>query len=306
MKSQLLIKPKRSSFYQRSLFLIAFNMYFFVAHAQEYKNLILLPGLNLNVHYSAGQEQRAKDIATLCHNAIDYNSKLLGFKPEVTLLVLSAEDWINHTSFPLYGMPHYTDNKTLIVASSDNEFWKSMVPPLQGLSSDVVTKVQKTYSKQDGSLSMQPFFDLLVLHELGHAFHIQGKLNMQRKWMGELFCNVLLHTYIAENEPAQLDALTIFPQMIENAGTAGYKFLSLTDFENKYNEIAVQHPTNYGWYQCRLHNGAKNIYDAGGKIIFQKLWVALQKEQTPLNDEQFANLLSNQVHSSVADVMLKW
>ncbi len=153
---------------------------------------------------------------------------------------------------------------------------------------------------------MQPFFDLLVLHELGHAFHIQGNLNMQRKWMGELFCNILLHTCIAENESSLLDALTVFPHIVENAGSEKFIFISLKDFENKYNEIATKHSTNYGWYQCRLHNAAKNINDAGGKNALQLLWVALQKEQDPLADEQFATLLSTHVHSSVADVMLKW
>jgi hypothetical protein len=123
----------------------------------------------------------------------------LGSKPEVTLLILNHEDWNKHTSFPVYGMAHYTDQKTLVVASSDNAFWKS-----------------------------------------------------------------------------------------------------------KYREIAEQHPVNYGWYQCRLQNAAKNIYDAGGTASLQLLWKALQKEQQPLTDEEFAGLLSNHVHSSVADVMQKW
>jgi hypothetical protein len=306
MKPYLLFTLNQNRFILISVFLIFFSFFVSVIHAQNYKNLVLLPGYNIEVYYSGGQEERAKTIATRCQKAIDYNSKLFDFKPEVTLVILSPEDWSKHTSFPVYGMPHYTDQKTLIVASSDNAFWKSMVPPLDGLSSAVVSNIKNTYSREDGSLSMQPFFDLLVLHELGHAFHIQGKLNMQRKWMGELFCNILLHTYIAENEPAQLDALTLFPHMVENAGTSGYKFTSLPDFENKYREIAEQHPVNYGWYQCRLQNAAKNIYDAGGTASLQLLWKALQKEQQPLTDEEFAGLLSNHVHSSVADVMQKW
>jgi hypothetical protein len=306
MKPCLLFNLKQKRLNLLSLFLIAFSFFSSVIHAQNFKNLVLLTGYNIEVYYSGGQEERAMTIASRCQKAIDYNSKLLGFNPEVTLLILSPEDWSHHTSFPLYGMPHYTDKKTLIVASSDNEFWNSMIPPLNGLTSDVVTKIKNSYSKKDGRLSMQPFFDLLVLHELGHAFHIQANLNMQRKWMGELFCNLLLHTYITENEPTQLDALTVLPNMVENAGTAGYKFLTLHDFENKYREIAEQHSTNYGWYQCRFHNAAKNIYDVAGKEALQKLWIALQKEQTPLTDEQFVTLLANQVHSVVADVMLKW
>ena len=46
---------------------------------------------------------------------------------------------------------------------------------------------------------------------------------------GELFCNILLHTYIAENEPEQLSALTVFPQMVIAGGTDGFVYTSLSD-----------------------------------------------------------------------------
>ncbi len=153
---------------------------------------------------------------------------------------------------------------------------------------------------------MQPFFDLLALHELGHAFHIQGGLTMQRKWMGELFCNMLLHTYIADNEPDQLDALTLFPEMVVAAGTTGYKFTTLNEFEKNYTELGQKHPKNYGWYQCRLHVAAKNIYNAKGKKVLVKLWNTLRSTSDKMEDKQFASLLKRKVHRSVADVMLKW
>jgi hypothetical protein len=300
MKTQSILKLLR-----HSLFLIAGIFYFTIASAQ-YEELQQLNGFEAKIHYSAGHQQRAKDIATQTKNAIDYNSKLLGFKPEVTLLVLSPDDWSKHTSFPVYGMPHYTINKTLIIAASDNDFWKSFIPPLQQLSAPLAERIRKTYSTNDGKLSMQPFFDLLALHELGHAFHIQGGLTMQRKWMGELFCNILLHTYIAEREPGQLPALTAFPEMVVSAGTQGFSFTTLDELEKNYELITTQHPKNYGWYQSRLHVAAKNIYNRGGKEVLVKLWKALGSTSEKMNDKQFASFLKRKVHKSVADVMLKW
>jgi len=41
---------------------------------------------------------------------------------------------------------------------------------------------------------------------------------MQRLWMQELFCNIMLHTYIAENEPQNLPALELFPEMVVSGG----------------------------------------------------------------------------------------
>lgn len=65
-------------------------------------------------------------------------------------------------------------------------------------------------------------------------------------------------------------------------------------------------PKNYGWYQCRFHSAAKDIYDAGGKMVMKKLWHTLKKDQETMTSEEFAAMLKNEVHPSVADVYLKW
>ncbi|HEY6626363.1 MAG TPA: hypothetical protein VIZ21_05365, partial [Ignavibacteriaceae bacterium] len=159
---------------------------------------------------------------------------------------------------------------------------------------------------ENGGLLMQAFFDLLAIHEIGHAYHHQAGVNVQRMWMGELFCNILLHTYIAENEPEQLPALTVFPQMVIAGVKEEYKFTSLTDVEERYEEIGQKYPKNYSWYQCRWHSAAGDIYDASGVEAFVKFWNAFSDQREKLNDEELAVFLSEKVHQSIADVMLKW
>jgi hypothetical protein len=204
-------------------------------------------------------------------------------------------------------MPHYDDKRSLlIIASENNEFWKSFIPPIEQLPKELADKISSTYVDENGGLSMQAFFDLLAIHEIGHAFHFQAGVNVQRMWMGELFCNILLHTYIAENEPEQLSALTIFPQMVIAGGKEEYKYTSLTDIEERYEEIGQKYPKNYGWYQCRWHSAAGNIYDAGGADTFVKLWNAFSEQREKLNDVELAAFLAENVHQIVADVMLKW
>ncbi len=124
--------------------------------------------------------------------------------------------------------------------------------------------------------------------------------------MGELFSNILLHTYIAENEPDQLPALTIFPQMVIAGGKEDYKYTSLNDIEDHYEEVGQKYPKNYGWYQCRWHSSSKNIYDTGGVETFVRLWIALSEQKETLNDEKFTALLSEKVHQSIADVIINW
>ncbi|HRJ31022.1 MAG TPA: hypothetical protein PLV21_03335 [Cyclobacteriaceae bacterium] len=272
---------------------------------QALEKLTKLSLTELDAYCSNSFERPSTVIAQRLANALRYNEQLLGFKPSVTLLVLSAADWGNYTSFPVYGMPHYTDTKTLVVAIEDNPFWQSFIPPLDQLPNELADQIRKTYSK-DGKLTMQPFFDLLAIHELGHAFHTQCGLNMQRMWMGELFCNIFLHTYVAEKEPEALPALTVFPNMVVAAGAKEYTYTRLQDIEERYNEIGQQHAKNYGWFQCRWHAGAGKIYDAGGKAVTVKLWSALKEQKEKLDDDSLVTLLEQKTHKSLADLIRNW
>lgn len=274
--------------------------------AQNYDILTELKGYKTKVYLSQGNDERAKIIAARCDNAINYFNGIINFTPDVTLLILNQEDWWKFTNFPVYGMAHYNDDKTLIIAAEDNDFWKSFIPPVDKLPEELANKIKTAYTDKDGNLSMMAFFDLLALHELGHAFHFQADLRMQRLWMGELFANIFLHTYIAENEPENLPALTVFPEMVVAGGTAGYRYTSLKDIEERYEEIGQKYPQNYGWYQSRWHSAAKNIYYAGGKEVFINLWTSLKAQREKLSDAEFADFLIRNVHQSVADVMLDW
>ena len=304
------MKPSKISARQYQLTFWSYILLFLstsTVSAQSFEDLNHLEGSKTKTYYSNGSKEQAETMAKRCDNVMSFYKSLLNFEPSVTLLVLSPDDWGKYTKFPVYGMPHYNDAKTLIVASDDNDFWKSFIPPLAQLPKELAHQISNTYSDKDNSLSMRGFFDLLAIHELGHAFHEQGGLTMQRKWMGELFANILLHTYITEKEPELLPALTVFPQMVvSSTKKSDLKFTTLNELESNYNLIVQKYPLIYGWYQCRWHKSAGEIYESGGTRAFKKLWQTLKKEKEPLDDIKFAKLLSNKVHQSVANVQLKW
>jgi hypothetical protein len=278
------------------------------ARGQELDQLNTLSNYASEIYYSTGHEKRAVLIAGRVDRAMVYYQGLLGFKPEVTLLILSPSDWTKYTkSGAVYGMPHYLPgSKVLVVAAEDNPFWKSFLPPLDKLPAGLRDQIQTVYKNENGSLSMQAFFDLLAIHELGHAFNGQAGLKMQRNWMGELYVNILLHTYIAENEPELLPALTVFPQMVIAGGAKDFKYTSLNDVETKYNEIGRDHPRNYGWYQCRWHAAAGRIYDAAGKQVNRKIWDALKNKARIETDEELAAFLETHADKSLADMIRNW
>ncbi len=270
--------------------------------------LEVLTGFTQTFYYSAGYEARAKSIAEFMEDAGKFFQAEIGFTPKAQLYILAQQHWKAIAAKPLhdvYGFPHNIDNSRLAIAAEDNDFWRSFLPDMDKLLPPLAAQVTKAYRQADGSYSMMPFFDLLALHELGHSYTAQAGLKMHRHWMGELFVNIMLHTYVAEKQPELLPALETFPNMIISGGTANYKYTSLEDFEKLYVTLGMG-PANYGWYQSRLHASSKDIYNAGGKEVLIKLWSALKKHQEAMTDEAFVAMLKNEVHPAVANVYLKW
>lgn len=269
--------------------------------------LEVLDGYIQTVYYSDGHKTRAQHIADFMEQAAAYFQKEIEFTPSTQMFILAPRDWKAYAAKPLqevYGFPHNVNSGQLVIAAEDNAFWNSMVPPVNQLPAHLATAVAKAYGQPNGSYSMMPFFDLLALHEMGHSYTSQADLKMQRHWMSELFVNIMLHTYIAEEQPELLPALETFPNTILAVGTASFKYTSLEDFETLYPTLGMG-PQNYGWYQCKLHSAAKDIYNEGGKTVLQKLWKALRNHQEKMTDLQFVEMLKD-VHPSVATVYLEW
>ncbi|MCW5899891.1 MAG: hypothetical protein KIT10_11545 [Flavobacteriales bacterium] len=245
-------------------------------------------------------------MAQLCLRTIEHMDELLGFRPEVELKVLLPDDWSAHTDFPVYGMPHYTSANVLVMAAVNNAMWDSFIPPMDKVPAESAREIRRVYGTPDGGISMQPFFDLLVLHELGHAYHLQKPAPTLRKWLDEQFCNILLHTFIAEREPARLDALTLMPRMVVDAGSEGFVFTTLRQLEENYDIVGQQHPRNYGWYQCRWHKAAADIHHEVGDLALRRLWAFQLSAPGDLSDAELARRLEHDVHPAMARVMTGW
>ena len=267
-----------------------------------------LDGYSQTLLYSHGQKERAKSIAVFMENAVTYFESEIGFVPKTQFYILAPKHWKSFAAKPVmevYGFPHNLDATRLVIAAEDNDFWRSYLPPIQQLPPSAALMITKAYGQEDGSHSMMAFFDLLALHELAHSYASQAGLQMHRNWLSELFANIMLHTFIAEKQKERLPALEAFPNLVVGGGTAEYKHTSLEDFEKLYSTMGMG-PKNYGWYQCKLHTAAKEIYNAGGKDTFNKLWKALKIHQEKMSDEELVKMLAKEVHPSVALVFSDW
>lgn len=274
-----------------------------------YPGLVPTKSTRVLAYCTPGHSQRARYLSELCSQAIDYlgRPEWLGFAPRVRLLVLGPADWKKYARIPTYGMPHTVDDSTLVVAAEDNPMWQGMVPPAERLTAAQAVAVRQVYHSAQGRPSMMPFYDLLALHELGHAFYRQAHLGRPRYWLDELFANLLLHTFVAEREPGLLPALELFPQLVVDGTDArGLTYTSLADFERQYGSMERVEPRNYGWYQCRLHRAAARIYGQQGAAALPALWRAFRQNTATYDDAQLAAFLQTRVGTELALVQTGW
>jgi hypothetical protein len=169
----------------------------------------------------------------------------------------------------------------LRVATDNNDFWRSF-GKIARLASpfDAYPRLKETYADEHGDLQMRRFFDLIAVHELAHAFEIQGGAVLPTLWLKELFANLALYTFIATKRPSELANLTTFPDaqsritlfniMIRLRGYTGFD-----DFDRHYpaaNPVAPMSDQNYGWYQLRFLLVVRDVFDHDGERALERLW----------------------------------
>jgi hypothetical protein len=72
-----------------------------------------------------------------------------------------------------------------------------------------VCEVARDIPDGAGGLDLQPFFDLITIHELGHAFDVLGALRPPTFWLSEIFFSLALHAFVATRLPASLPTFEV-------------------------------------------------------------------------------------------------
>jgi hypothetical protein len=272
---------------------------------QEYAGLHRLDEGPIPTFYSEGARTVALETVTRCQRARTYFTGLFGHNPPFKLLILSKTDWQVHTDEPTYGMPFARlKDSALVVAAENNDWWASSLPDMKTLPDSLRKRIFNTYSDRRGNVDLRPFFELLVLHEVGHAYHYVARLSMQRQWLEEFFATLMLHTYIEEQEPELSLVLNTLPKIrLSLADKTDLPYTTLQQLENNYEKIS---PKNYAWYQQRLHLVADKLYKKAGLAGLKNLWRVLKEHKEPLDDRNLIRLLGQKVHPVLADIFFHW
>ncbi len=269
-----------------------------------------LPGLqrltefSFPVHSSRGLEEHARTLAVRFARTHDFLCATFDMAPRVGLLVVSAGDWASyaHPSFPIYALTYYRDGQ-VVTGGRDSTFWHPFVETIAAAAPDLLSELRAVYGRPDGDIDLTPHTDWWVVHDLGHAFHVQIPYWFPRVWLMEFFADLCLYTYVATHEPAHLPALETLPRLLSQVPASHFRYHTLRDFDTEYVNMEL---ANYLWYHGHFFECAKRAYAASGAAALHHLWntfVAPNVEAVP--DSQVAALLQH-VQADVARMMIEW
>jgi hypothetical protein len=192
-------------------------------------------------------------------------------------------------------MPYYDDGNLFLAGEPSDliarlEEVASSAPPA---AAQVLDQVYGT-----GADRLVPFADMLIVHELAHAFHDGVSFVFPRSWLMELFANMALYAYVVAEEPDRRLHFETLPQV-----ALEYRLLKPVARDLRYFEAFYPYiePLTYVWYQFRFTIMAKGVVDAAGPDVLRRLWDAFA-----LSDEQLAGVLGSRVHPAAGQWLASW
>jgi hypothetical protein len=266
-----------------------------VIDVTKHQGLASLSGFPFEVRTSASTHEQAGRLADRCARAYSYLGETLAFRPRCALVVLNRADWSERASNPLYGMPYYSAGK-LFLAGEPSDLVARLEEVVSSAPPVAVQVLDQAYGTGAGRLVS--FADLLIVHELAHAFHDGVPFVFPRSWLMELFADMALYAFVVAKEPDRSLHLETLPRVALENGLLKPVARDLRYFEAFYPDIE---PLTYVWYQFRFTMMAKGLVDAAGPNVLRRLWDAFA-----VSDEQLAGVLGRRVYPAAGEWLASW
>ena len=275
--------------------------------------LAYLSGYQFEVRYSDGSLARARIAADVAADAYVYFSRMFsGLEPDIAVIVATEADWESRQP---YGLPFFNDDDgqirpgIVVMPAGSGDFWIAMGKDLLEASPLGYMKLLATYPDGAGGLDLQPFFDLITIHELGHAFETLGDLRLPTFWLGEIFANLALHAFVASRQPESLSTLEVLPtvgaqslRLDARIRVEGY--CTLEDLEAHYTGgDDPMSPLNYVWYQYRWQRLAAAMFGADGEDGLVRLWDYFHKTDRLKSGEVTTAVLAALLRTEVSETL---
>ncbi len=242
-----------------------------------------LDGYPFEVRYSEGSLVRASAAADVAAAAYGYFSRLFsGVEPDIALLVVDETDRPDG-ALP-YGLPFFRNEPgeirpgIVVMSVGGGDFWVGMAQDIRDASPREYARLLAAYPDGAGGVDLQPFFDLVTVHELAHAFETLGDLRLPTSWLSETFVNLAMHAFVATQLPASLATLEVLPTVGAGSRTLagrmraeGYSTLEELEAHYTGGDDPMSAP-NYVWFQYRWMRIAARMFAADGEDGLVRFW----------------------------------
>jgi hypothetical protein len=272
------------------------------------------------VRYSEGALARARTAADLTASAYAYFSHLFaGVEPDIAVIVADEADWQSRQP---YGLPFFNDDDgqirpgIVVMPAGSGAFWIGIGQDIRDASPRGYTRLRATYPDGADGLDLQPFLDLVTIHELGHAFEMLGGLRLPTFWLGEIFANLALHAFVATRQPESLDTLEALPTVGARSRRLGARmraegYSTLEQLEAHYTGgDQPMSPLNYVWYQYRWQRLAAKMFNADGEAGLVRFWNAFhgtdRLDSGEVTATSLAPLLRTEVSVTLGRAIQNW
>jgi hypothetical protein len=226
--------------------------------------------------------------------------------------VADKTDWWSRQP---YGLPFFNDDKgqirpgVVVMPAGSGDFWAGMAQDLREASPRGYARLLATYPDGAGGLDLQPFFDLITIHEMGHAFEVLGDLRLPTFWLGEIFVNLAMHAFVATQLPASLPTLETLPTVGAGSRTLAARiraegYSTLEELEAHYTGgDDPMSPLNYVWFQYRWQRLAARTFDADGEDGLVRFWNCFHATDRLHSDEATAASLAPLLRAEVSQTL---
>jgi Zn-dependent peptidase ImmA (M78 family) len=239
------------------------------------KNLNVSYGM-VPTYYSAGCENRAKEMQSLLSDIIKIYSLNNMEEFKFKLAVIDSSTWIGMPSqYRLqYGLFSVRQNWIIIAGDINTQnFYK-----IYGFE-DFKQAINHNLNVASKTLedAITAMYKFRVTHELGHLYitNVLKTLPPDR-WTNELTANYFAFDFLFKKDQESLKTLKIVTQALAN----GYKprYRSISVFNRKYSNVGVN---NYAWYQSIQQYLVEEIY-----LKYKTNFLDLFARTFPLTNDQ--------------------
>lgn len=282
--------------------------------------LAQLDGYPFEVRYSDGSLMRARAAADVAADAYFYLGRLFsGVELDIALIVVDQAGWESRQPF---GLPFFNDDDgqirpgILVMPDGSGDFWIAIGQDIHEASPRGYARLRATYPDGAGGLNLQPFFDLITVHELGHAFEMLGDLRLPTFWLGEIFANLALHAFVATRQPESLSTLEVLSTVGTQSRRLGARmraegYSTLEELEAHYTGgHQPMSPLNYVWYQYRWQRLAAKVFEADGENGLVRFWDCFRATDRlnsgKITTAALARLLGTEVSETLGRAVRNW